>query len=179
MTRELPPPDFLRKILRYEPDTGRLFWRYRMPDTFACASKSACLQAAQSFNARFCNQEAFTGLDGGGYRCGKINNKSYKAAHVVWALAEGQWPQETGLFLDHINRVRTDNRLCNLRLVTKVQNSWNRSDVAGVYLDRRTGRWEARITSHGTPRNLGRFDTREAACEARQQAEQERWDGRT
>lgn len=177
MTRELPPPEFLRKVFRYDPETGRLFWRYRMPDTFVCATTAACLDAAQAFNTRFCDTEAFTNLDGGGYRCGKINNKSYKAAHVIWALVEGQWPQETGLVLDHINRVRTDNRICNLRLVTQAQNSWNRSDVAGVYLDRRIGRWWAQITSHGKRRNLGQFDTREAAREARQQAERERWDG--
>ena len=179
MTRELPSPQFLRKILRYDAETGRLFWRYRMPDTFNCASKAACLNAALAFNTRFCGTEAFTSIDGGGYLCGRINNRKYKAAHVIWAMLEGTWPQETGFVVDHINRVRTDNRISNLRLITKLKNSWNRSDVAGVYLDRRTNRWEARITASGKSHNLGRFDTREEAREVRLLAEQERWCGRT
>ena len=177
MTRELPSPDLLRNILRYDFETGRLFWRYRMPDTFDCSGQAACLNAALAFNTRFCGKEAFTSVDGKGYLCGRINNKKYKAAHVIWAMSEGVWPQETGFVLDHINRVRTDNRLSNLRLVTKTKNSWNRSDVAGVYLDRRTGRWEARIEGNARRKNLGHFDSRDQAREARLKAEQERWGG--
>jgi hypothetical protein len=53
----------------------------------------------------------------------KINGLNLKAHRVAWALYNGADP---GLFLvDHINRVRSDNRACNLRLVGAAGNRAN------------------------------------------------------
>lgn len=52
-----------------------------------------------------------------------------KAHQVIWISENGRIP--SGAVLDHINRVKTDNRLCNLRLADAVTNSRNRRSYKG------------------------------------------------
>ncbi len=72
--------------------------------------------------------------------------------------------------VDHINGDGLDNRRANLRLCTPAQNAANRSvlprsksRVKGVSWCKRDARWIAFIASEGKKKNLGRFDTIEAA----------------
>lgn len=183
MTKELPSPEFLHKVLFCDFETGSLIWRERSPETFETSGPRPASDVATNWNARWANKPAFTSVDGPGYKKGLINGRAYKAAHVVWAMAYGEWPQETGFWLDHINNCRTDNRLENLRLVTPIQNAWNRRSspgdipVVGVSFDVATQLWRARITINGVRKHLGRFASFDAALSARLQAEQERWHG--
>lgn len=72
-----------------------------------------------------------------------------------------------GAIVDHINRNGLDNRRANLRVVTNMQNCWNSergfnngaSKYKGVRLDKRTGKWYARIRHDGKEIHLGSFDT--------------------
>ena len=93
-----------------------------------------------------------TGSFNEGYIMFKIkrNGKSrYEGAHnILWFLTYGYWPH----MLDHINRNRADNRLCNLREVSGVQNNHNRdmlpnntSGAKGVHWDNSNQRWKAFI----------------------------------
>lgn len=61
-----------------------------------------------------------------GYIVVRVDNVSVMAHRVIWTMLYGNI--DDGLFIDHINGVRDDNRICNLRLVTKQQNSINRRD---------------------------------------------------
>ena len=65
--------------------------------------------------------------DGSGYKQININGKTIKVHHLVLNYFVGECPN--GLERDHLNRVRSDNRLCNLRYVSKSDNLKNR----GVY----------------------------------------------
>lgn len=85
---------------------------------------------------------------------------------------------EKGLFIDHINRNRLDNRKCNLRVVSLHQNSLNKSvaknnetGFIGVR-KRENGKYQARITLNRKTYNLGTFDTIEEAIEARKIGEE-------
>lgn len=68
--------------------------------------------------------------------------------------------------VDHANHHRTDNRRCNLRLVTKAQNMQNRrgldrnntSGYRGVAWDAERQKWMAKVKHNGTSYFLGRFD---------------------
>lgn len=67
-----------------------------------------------------------------------INRKLYRTHRIVWELHNGKIPK--GMQIDHINGVRSDNRIENLRIVTNKINSQNRgkrssntSGVTGVY----------------------------------------------
>ena len=64
--------------------------------------------------------------------------------------------------IDHINQNPADNRWCNLREATYSQNNHNRA-FPGVTFDRTRGLYKAQITLGGRRKNLGRFQTWEAA----------------
>ena len=105
-----------------------------------------------------------------GYITLAINNSYYKAHRVAWYMHyKTEIPSDKEL--DHINGVRTDNRICNLRLVTRSQNIQNlkkaRSDsgtkIIGVYYRKSTGMYHARITVKGKQKHLGVFHSAEIA----------------
>lgn len=72
---------------------------------------------------------------------------------------------KAGQIVDHINGDRLDNRKRNLRLVTPAQNNWNQrkhknntSGFSGVFLQRKTNKFEAAIKHRTHSRHLGTFD---------------------
>lgn len=132
------------------------------------------------------NRNAIVGEEAGnigakGYRRVSIDNGLYLVHRVIFALAHGRWPAGR---LDHINRIRLDNRLENLRECSASENRMNssvRSDcvsgLKGASFDRRTGRYKAviRMTGRGGRRKyLGRYKTAEEAHRAFCKASQER-----
>jgi hypothetical protein len=75
--------------------------------------------------------------------------------------------------MDHINRVKQDNRAKNLRLATKTQNGHNRilhrekSPYIGVTWYKPTGKWVAKVTKDKKCHYLGTFTDVELAARAR------------
>lgn len=97
------------------------------------------------------------------------------AHRAAWAHYYGEWPELT---LDHINGVRNDNRIENLRVAGNSINAKNlkmhrrnTTGATGVYRVRRSSRWLAQITADKKYIYLGRFDTFEEAVAARREAE--------
>lgn len=169
MTKELPSPELLRKLLRYEPDTGKLFWRERTPDMFANKNASAV------WNGRHAGQEALSTLHNFGYMCGDVCGRKCLAHRVVWAIVYGQWPQKQ---IDHINGDKADNRVENLREVTHQVNArnanmrvTNTSGYNGVCWQKNNKKWVAYIKIDGRRKHLGHFDDIRAAAAARKAAE--------
>lgn len=75
-----------------------------------------------------------------------------------------------GMYTDHINGNKLDNRKCNLRICKSFQNagnSKNRSDntsgTRGVHFCKQRRKYVAQISIHNKIKNLGRFDTMEEA----------------
>lgn len=94
--------------------------------------------------------------------------KSYKAHRLAWLYMHGELPDKS---IDHINGLKTDNRIANLRLATNAQQKQNRprnlnnsSGYKGVA--RAETKWRARINANGRHYYLGRFDTPEDAHNA-------------
>ena len=76
-------------------------------------------------------------LDKDGYLIIKIKGKQYKAHRLVYAYHHGKFPAKE---IDHINRVRTDNRIENLRECTRIENIKNsKKSGFGVYIDKTKG----------------------------------------
>jgi hypothetical protein len=166
----LPTPEVLCQLLRYEPETGKLFWKRRSDDMFPAAWRAA------RWNERYAETEAFTAIVLG-YRKGSFDGKQTYAHRVVWAITHGEWPEG---HIDHINGNRADNRLANLRVVSNAENGKNQkfrknntSGVVGVSWDKRRGLWFAHICSGRKLVNLGRFKTMAEAVQARERAELE------
>lgn len=96
-----------------------------------------------------------------------LNNRDYMAHKLIWLLATGEWPTE----LDHRDLNPSNNRLDNLRISTRAQNSAHRrrrvdntSGFTGV--SRFKGRWAAAIWANKKRRFIGYFDSAEAAYAA-------------
>lgn len=160
-------PELLRKLLCYEPETGKLFWRERASDLFLTK------RAASVWNARYAGQEALT-CSLRGYKYGRLFNQSLAAHRAAWTIFHGEWPDH----VDHINGCRHDNRISNLRSVDRTENNRNacrpksnKSGVVGVCFDRTIKRWNARIGVNGKSKFLGNFDEKSSAIAARRAAE--------
>ena len=97
-------------------------------------------------------------LDKAGYLCIRVNGKSYKAHRLAWLYVSGNLP--TGE-IDHINGDKADNRIVNLRDVTKSVNQQNRKFVRGYSRDR--NRWKAQIGFDGKWKHLGCYGTEQEA----------------
>ena len=108
-------------------------------------------------------------LDGKGYLHVIIEGRCYRVHRLVWLHQKGWLPD----YLDHINRVRTDNRLENLRPVTLSQNHANRqankqgktAPFKGVYRNKR-GAYIAQTKVKGRTLYLGSYRTPAAAYRA-------------
>lgn len=164
-TKPLPSPEQLRQLLRYEPETGRLYWRERDGDD----------RATVAFNGRFAGRNALTGKTVDGYKQGKVLGSSVRAHRVIWVLVYGKWPENQ---IDHINGIRDDNRIKNLREVTNAENMRNQfrsprntSGVTGVCWSSQTSKWRAEIKHNGKRQCLGYFADFAAAVAARKEAE--------
>lgn len=101
-----------------------------------------------------------------GYGVVSASGWPYAAHRLAWFYVHGQWPEHE---VDHINGNKTDNRICNLREVTKKQNQENRknfngkSGVRGVCWAESAGKWKAYIRHNKKLYNLGLFDSKEEA----------------
>jgi hypothetical protein len=84
------------------------------------------------------------------------DGKSFAAHRVMWAAVNGPIPD--GLVIDHINGVRSDNRISNLRAVTESVNCQNRRTAKGASLHR-CGKWQAYLTINGRGVYLGLYET--------------------
>jgi len=73
--------------------------------------------------------------------------------------------------IDHVNGIRDDNRICNLRSVTHQQNTWNRTNVKGYSLRKNTNKWRSTIELNKKKIHLGdfnsEFEARNAYLEAK------------
>jgi len=139
----------LQDLLQYDKNTGKLFWR-------------------QSRGTKKAGSEAGS-VNGKGYVCIMIDGNGYQAHRLAWSLHYQEMPSQD---IDHINGIKTDNRICNLRLVTVRQNQYNqrkpridnKSGYLGVavYKDK----WMASIKINSKTKHLGYFSTPQDASEA-------------
>ena len=158
----LPQASELKDIFNYDESSGKLYWRPRPIGSFKDAHHGAI------WNKRFAGKEALISVSLKGYLYGSINGAKIRAHQVVWAIMNGEW---ASLPIDHINAIRTDNRIENLRVATNSQNQFNRgkqrnntSGYKGVFLQK--GRWMAKIGYMGRPIVIGYFASKEDAYKA-------------
>lgn len=98
-----------------------------------------------------------------------VGDKLYLAHRLAWLAEYGRWPTE----IDHINGIKNDNRLCNLREATRIQNLANRpapknntSGMKGVSWHKKQRQWVAGMTINGKKKYLGGFDDAKEAQRA-------------
>lgn len=146
--------DRLREVFDLDEATGVLRWRAK-PSRFARSIKVGDV-AGGSPNSH-------------GYLHVQLDGKQLKVHRVVFALANGFWPEQ----VDHVNGVKTDNRPDNLRAATNAENGCNvglRADNAsgfkGVSWHKRDSKWRAQCRVDGRKHHVGYFTDKDAAAAA-------------
>jgi hypothetical protein len=138
----MTPNVSVRKLFKFSPETGRLFWEVKPSIGTKRGSEAGWLSEQ-------------------GYICIRIAGRNYRAHRLIWLYVTGNWPYGE---IDHINGVRSDNRFENLRDVSHAINQQNRTapgrsgKLLGTY-QRKSGNWSARIAMSGEMVSLGTFKT--------------------
>ena len=151
--QQLGPSDW-RYLFTYEHETGRLINRVTRPN--------GAVQGA------FADQASDAG-----YRVVTVAGRHYRAHRVIWEMCVGSIPM--AMEIDHINRVRSDNRLANLRLVTSHENHLNLSRrrdtkvIHGVCFAKKEGKWRANVGFKNRRIHIGDFSNVSDAIAARQE----------
>lgn len=152
----------MQSILFYDKGTGEFTWKERPKSHFK--NLSYC----KRWNMRYAGTKAGT-IDGKGYSQINIRSKLYRAHRVAWLCTYGEWPVGE---IDHINGIKTDNAITNLREATHSQNNMNReatkntSGARGVYWNKARSKWQAQIKLDRKCMYLGSFDNLEDAAKA-------------
>lgn len=165
---------YIRAVIAYDPDAGVFTWKVTTGQKVAGRAvgwldKKGYVNLTIYFPKRIESSVA-----------GKNNKYGAKANRIAWLLAYGEAPQKD-IDIDHINGNRSDNRISNLRAVSRAANLQNRhnkrnkdgyvatSAMLGVSLVKKAeaagtrNRWRASITVNGKARNLGHYASEEAA----------------
>lgn len=170
----LPDLEYLNNRLDYDSETGIFLWK-AMPESFF-ETKNAW----SSWNSRFSGKEAGKKRPDG-YVSVRMKYEGKSHSNLLHRIAYKMcyWKDPDG-FVDHINGVRSDNRICNIRVVTRSENqrnqqrrSNNTSGVMGVNWSKHANAWLVRITYDGKQKNLGYYKEFEEAVRVRLQAEKE------
>ena len=140
--------DWIKQNLRYDSDTGFLWWAERgvgrqFDEPAGCLTKDAYIQIRNRFII-------------------------YKAHRLAWFLYYGVWPKDQ---IDHINNIRDDNRIVNLREATNAENNGNMkireggtSQYKGVCWHKPCSKWSAQIVVNYKKIHLGLYHNEEEAA---------------
>ena len=118
-------------------------------------------------------------LDERGYIQTVINNKKTYIHRLIWLYVYGEFPKKE---IDHINRIKDDNRICNLRDVSRQINNYNhglnknnKSGYKGVRWNKKCNKWASFIGINNKLIHLSCFKLIKDAIKARKRAELKYW----
>jgi hypothetical protein len=140
----------LQEVLSYNPETG----------VFTNLIKRGCVKKGAVAGTKHSK----------GYIQIKIDCKFYLAHRLVWLYVYGNFPENE---LDHINEIKDDNCIINLRPATRQENLHNvsspfvtnTSGFRGVSWFKKYQKWQAQISINRKRKHLGLFNTPEEASE--------------
>ena len=142
--KEMITPERLREVLSYDPETGVFVWRVHLK------------KSRMKIGERAGHKKSI------GYRYIGICGYEYLEHRLAWLYVYGEWPEYE---IDHRNRVRSDNRILNIRQATKAENgqnqklrSTNTSGTTGVSWSKLHLKWVAYIMVDNKHKHLGLFN---------------------
>ena len=150
MADGFPTYDRVHSLLRYDPDTGKLFWRVRMSNRVKAGQQAGSV-----------NRSGYVQIGFDGHR--------FWAHRLVFFMQTGNWPTEE---IDHIDGDKVNNAWSNLRECSRKENAQNRKNVPstndlGILGVRRVGsKFRSSIEVDGKYMHLGYFLSAEEASAA-------------
>jgi hypothetical protein len=148
---------WLKEHLNYDPDTGKFTHCGKLPS-----------------NARWSGRVAGT-PDRKGYLKATVGGKTVRLHRAAWLFVHGVWPAGE---IDHINQIKTDNRISNLRVVSTQENNRNvpllknnKTGITGVSRRKDKAIYDVKIVGDNKRINLGAYVDFFEACCARKSAE--------
>ena len=155
---ELPTKDELYKIFDVDFNTGTLYWKKRE-------------DKSNEFNKKYAGKVAGCLDKHSGYVRVRVDGTSFRAHRIIYAMYHVAC--STDKQIDHINGVRDDNRIENLRLVDNVQNNRNtvlskknKTGVSGMWYNKKRNKYEVTVGGvsdrHGQRKRFSDFF--EACC---------------
>jgi hypothetical protein len=139
---------YINTYIEYSPVTGKFHWKkYRGPNAM-------------------CGRE-LTHKTSDGYYCVFINGKCFLLSRLAWYITYGVFPSNE---IDHINRIKTDNKISNLRDVSRQENALNirkkanKTGIHNVHWCKREQRYLKYIRENGIRKYIGRAKTLEEAA---------------
>ncbi len=146
----------LKALLHYDPETGVFVNRVERNGR----AKKGAVAGARTQD---------------GYICIQVEKQKHQAHRLAWLYVYGAWPQNE---IDHLNRDRADNRIDNLRDVSRLVNSHNIgahkgsiSGQKGVAWHSRNRKWQVQMRVNGVHHYIGQFKDLHEAVNARLEAE--------
>jgi hypothetical protein len=138
----------LKSVLNYDPETGVFTWKER----------PWLLGKQKTFNVRFADKQA--GSKGtNGYMHVGINKKDYYLHRLSWLYVYGYMPSK----IDHIDTIRSNNKIQNLRIATNSENAQNvikchpnnkYSGLLGAHYDKNRSKFYSVIMIKGKENSL-------------------------
>jgi hypothetical protein len=156
MTKHILTQEDLKKYFRYNDVTGIFTWITPTSNRVKIGSVAGCYDKDR--NRYFI----------------RINGYLYLSHRLAWLYMTGEWPNDV---IDHINGDSSDNRYCNLRSCSQMQNTWNAklsikntSGHKGVSWSKERKKWVVMIKSGDKYKHIGRFIKKQDAINAMESA---------
>jgi hypothetical protein len=140
---------FLKSMFSYNPETGDIA---RVKDS----------------NGRTCHDKHCGHITANGYLRLNVGGTGIMAHRVIWFLYYNKWPSGE---IDHINGIRNDNRIVNLRDINHRVNNQNRTKnregkIPGYWYDVFHEKYKSEIYVNHKKIALGTYETKEEAIAA-------------
>ena len=140
--RILPDVEELHRLFRYDRETGKLYWKISTTNSIKVGDEAGCLHPQ-------------------GYIRVRIQSKLYSIHRIIYKMCHKVEPPT---YLDHINQIKTDNRLENLREIDNGHNVRRSANGKGVYVEAGLKKkYRAFLKFNGKQHHIGRFYTYEEA----------------
>ena len=133
----------LRALMHYNPETGEFSRRMHLSNRSRASSVVGNKHSS-------------------GYIIICVDGSPRRAHRLAWLYVYGEWPKEQ---IDHINGIRDDNRIANLRDISHIENKKHRAvavkpgRLLGAGFHKMTGRWTSQMTVNYKKIHLGYFKT--------------------